>query len=140
LSRPSVSQLGGNDGHVTGRGTTHEVFIDHGRCLVTKRFRSWDRGEPAREWAALTLLAEFAPGLPPAPIRADLDAHPPAIVMSCLPGTALGDASEQARLREFRRLAALFWLLLLLPGGEAGRRNPSGTLGRQAERLLALLG
>jgi Ser/Thr protein kinase RdoA (MazF antagonist) len=270
-------------------GTTHEVRIQQDRRLVVKRFRSWARGEPAREWAALTLLAEAAPGLAPAPIRAGLDADPPFIVMSWLPGVQLGtgplspaqadalelalqqlwrsvppprvtahpgpawnctaltsqvrdmavagsglgedplvararqagvtwlDSStldsqarpdgevllghgdcnlanflwdgtrvrivdfedsgpsdrafelailvehisawsdagldaetflarfeltraEKARLREVRRLAALFWLILLLPGGPASNRNPPGTLQRQADRLLALLG
>lgn len=270
-------------------GTTHEVCIDQDRCVVVKRFRSWERGEPAREWAALTLLAESAPGLAPAPVRACLDADPPAIVMSWLPGVPLGtipplscaqgdalvaaleglwqsvppahvtarmgpglnsialtsqvramvaagpglgedlvvgrawqagitwlgksaldrqacpdgnvvlgqgdcnlanflwdgtqvrlvdfedcgpsdrafelailvehisawsdarlDADtflgrfgltgpERARLRELRRLAALFWLILLLPGGRAGQRNPPDTLQRQANRLLTLL-
>ena len=57
----------GDDGVMARRGTTHEVCIYQDRCLVVKRFRSWDRGEPAREWAALTLLAESAPGLAPAP-------------------------------------------------------------------------
>jgi aminoglycoside phosphotransferase (APT) family kinase protein len=257
---------------------------------VVKRFCSWDRGEPVREWAALTLLAECAPGLAPAPLRADLDADPPVIVMSWLPGVQLGhgplsptqtdvlmaalerlwrsvpparvkacaatavlnsaavagqvramlaarpglgedplvrrawraavtwldssaldgqvcpdgevvlgqgdcnlanflwagsqvrivdfedsgpsdrafelailvehisawkDASldadtflarfeltspERARLREWRRLAALLWLILLLPDGPANCRNPPGTLERQANRLLTLLG
>jgi len=66
------------------------VRIDHDRGLVVKRFRSSERGEPAREWAALTLLDEFAPGLAPAPVRGDLDGDPPAIVMSWLPGAQLG--------------------------------------------------
>jgi hypothetical protein len=48
--------------------------------------------------------------------------------------------SKRARLSEFRRLAALFWLLMLLPDGPASKRNPPGTLQRQASRLLALLG
>ena len=64
------------DDRAAGR-TTHEVCIDKDRRQVVKRFRSWDRGEPAREWAALTLLAESAPGLAPAPLRADLDGDPP---------------------------------------------------------------
>ncbi len=185
------------------RGTTRDVRIDHDRCLVVKRFRSRHRGGPAREWAALTLLAGSAPGLAPAPVRADLDADPPAIVMSLLPGSPLGTAPplcsaqagalaialqrlwrsvpparvtacmgsaltcaaltrqvramlsmryslgddrfeltgpELARLREPRRLAALFWLILLRPGGPASGRNPPGTPQRQASRLLALLG
>jgi Ser/Thr protein kinase RdoA (MazF antagonist) len=48
-------------------------------------------------------------------------------------------AAECTRLAGFRRLAALFWLLLLRPGGAASRRNPPGTLRQQAERLLTLL-
>jgi hypothetical protein len=35
--------------------------------------------------------------------------------------------------------AALFWLMLLLPGSPAHHRNPPGTLERQAARLLLLL-
>lgn len=38
-----------------------------------------------------------------------------------------------------RRLWAMFWLRLLLPGGPAARRNPPGTAERQAERVLGLL-
>lgn len=268
---------------------THEIGIDREHAVVTKRFRSWARGEPAREWAALRLLAGFAPGLAPRPISASLDGEPPEIRMSWLPGEPLGAgpvpapqaqalarsldflwrsvpparlgelpaaepnpeafagqvrqsvaaghylgrdpvvrraaadaaawlerstigrrdlagsstvfgqgdanlanflwdgrrvrvvdfedcgpserafelailvehlsawsdarldcgpfvarfelaAAERARLAQFRRLAALFWLLHLRPGGRASRRNPPGTLRRQAERLLALLG
>jgi len=278
LRRPAVA-----------RGVTHEVSIDPEDGVVTKRFRSWARNEPAREWAALEMLAESAAGLAARPIRASLDADPPEIRMSWLPGEPLGagpvsqeqaqalarslellwrsvppgrlaglpagesnpqafagqvrqslaagrylgrdpvvrraaaaaaawlerdatgrpdlagrgtvlgqgdsnlanflwdgrrvrlvdfedsgpsdrafelailvehlsawsdagldsggfvssfelTAAEQARLLQFRRLAALFWLLLLWPGGRASRRNPPGTLRRQAERLLALLG
>ena len=73
-------------------GTTHDVRIDQDRMLVMKRFRSWVRGEPAREWAALSLLAESAPGLAPAPLRADLEADPPVIVMEWLAGTPLSSA------------------------------------------------
>jgi hypothetical protein len=257
-----------------------------GRGVVTKRFRSWDRREPAREWTALTLLAEYAPGLAATPVRADLTADPPAIEMSRLSGVPLGGAplsaaqadalvlaldrlwtavpparltelgepglnasqlarrvtgilaardamddrapvrrawqagadwllggaldglhrggvvlgqgdanlanflwdgtqvqivdfedcgpsdrafelavlvehlsawsdaglsaeaflalfdltaAEQANVREYRRLSALFWLMMLLPGGPAARRNPPGTVDRQAARLLLLL-
>jgi thiamine kinase-like enzyme len=49
------------------------------------------------------------------------------------------NAGERSRLADCRRLAALFWLLRLRPGGDASLRNPPGTLRRQAERLLALL-
>ncbi|MEV4893701.1 hypothetical protein AB0K48_30385 [Nonomuraea sp. NPDC055795] len=46
-----------------GQSATHDVVI--GADEVIKRFRSWERGEPQREWTALTLLAEHAPGLAP---------------------------------------------------------------------------
>ena len=254
--------------------------------MVVKRFRSWGRREPVREWTALVLLAEFAPGLAAAPVRADLAADPPVIEMSQLPGVPLGGspltaaqadalvlaldrlwnavpgtrladlgetgrnasqlarrvtamltahramddhvlvrrarqagadwfssgalgrldggevvlgqgdanlanflwdgsqvrivdfedsgpsdrafelavlvehisawsdaglsadaflgsfgltAAEQVRVREYRRLSALFWLMMLLPGSPAHDRNPPGTLERQATRLLLLL-
>ena len=58
--------------------------------MVVKRFRSWDRREAVREWTALVLLAEFAPGLAAVPVRADLAADPPVVEMSWLPGVPLG--------------------------------------------------
>jgi Ser/Thr protein kinase RdoA (MazF antagonist) len=272
-------------------GSTHDVAIDAGHGAVVKRFRSWSRDEPAREWRALHLLATCAPGLAPRPLRASLnppDGSPPEVRMSWLPGrplsaaavtpaqvralaaaldrlwrsvparqlaatgpggpnpvrftgqvrqalaaghdlgadvrvrraaarasawlaggavdraVAAGDrvvlgqgdgclanflwdgreihlvdfedsgpsdrafelailvehlsawldagldaprlldsfeltAAERERLLQFRRLTALFWLVLLRPGGRASRRNPPGTLRRQADRLLELL-
>jgi hypothetical protein len=72
------------------RAATHEIHVNAGRGVVIKRFRSWDRREPAREWIALLLLAEFAPGLAATPVRADLTADPPVIEMSRLPGAPLG--------------------------------------------------
>ena len=47
--------------------------------------------------------------------------------------------AEQTRVRDFRRLAALFWLIMLRPGTPSSIRNPPGALGRQADRLLMLL-
>ncbi|MEV4356245.1 aminoglycoside phosphotransferase family protein [Nonomuraea sp. NPDC049625] len=70
-----------------GRSTTHDIEIRDD--IVIKRYRSWERGEHRREWAALNVLAEHAPGLAPAPVRADLDGSPPTVVMSRLPGTPL---------------------------------------------------
>jgi aminoglycoside phosphotransferase (APT) family kinase protein len=49
-------------------------------------------------------------------------------------------AAESARLRECRRLLALFWLLTLLSEDPARRRNPPDAVVGQAERILALLG
>lgn len=48
-------------------------------------------------------------------------------------------AAEQVRVREYCRLSALFWLMMLPPGSPAHDRNPPGTLERQATRLLLLL-
>ena len=48
--------------------------------------------------------------------------------------------AEAARGHDYRRLAALFWLIMLRPGGTSSTRNPPGTLERQAHRLLELLG
>ncbi|WP_433444531.1 aminoglycoside phosphotransferase family protein [Nonomuraea sp. CA-141351] len=69
------------------RFSTHNLQL--GDEIVTKRYTSWERGEPHREWAALTLLAEHVPGLAPTPVRAELDVCPPMIVMSRLPGCVL---------------------------------------------------
>jgi aminoglycoside phosphotransferase (APT) family kinase protein len=267
-------------------GTTHCLEI-RGDVAV-KRFRSCTRGEPRREWQALGILARYAPGLAPAPVHAVLDGEPAVVVMSRLPGEAMGTrpltagqvaalaasigrlhravpsgvldaaepmpfgpvaavarvramvtaidvpqdpaarhalrcasawlergpveraaadggtavfghgdanlanylndggtvrlvdfedsgrsdrawelaiftehlsvhrcgqvpanlalghfdtgAAERARIREYRRLLATFWLLMLLPGRPSYRRNPPGTLQHQAFRLLDLLG
>ncbi|MGW0731885.1 phosphotransferase family protein [Streptomyces sp. NPDC002851] len=72
---------------MTGQSSTHGLEIRPD--TVIKRFTSWDRGEPVREWQALTLLAEHAPGLAPQPLEADLDGEPPVVVMSRLPGKVL---------------------------------------------------
>jgi len=75
--------------------STHELVIQEG--IAVKRFRSHVDGrrlygdEPRREWRALKLLARYAPGLAPRPIRAELDAEPPLIVMSQVPGEPLGN-------------------------------------------------
>jgi Phosphotransferase enzyme family len=72
------------------RVVTHQVSVDHEGQVVVKRYVDSHRGEPAREWRALQLLAEHAPRLAPEPISADLDASPPSIVMSLVPGEPLG--------------------------------------------------
>jgi aminoglycoside phosphotransferase (APT) family kinase protein len=75
--------------------STHGVTLAEGTAV--KRFRSTagdDRrlygAEPHREWRALTLLARYAPGLAPTPLRAELDADPTLIAMSRVPGEPLG--------------------------------------------------
>jgi aminoglycoside phosphotransferase (APT) family kinase protein len=71
---------------------THQVSLDPEREVAVKRYRQYSRGEPAREWRALRLLAEHAPGLAPEPLHADLDSAESVIEMSLLPGEPLGGA------------------------------------------------
>jgi len=95
--------------------STHGITVEEG--IAVKRFRSPVNGderrlygdEPRREWRALTLLARYAPGLAPRPIRADLDADPPLIAMSLSPGAPLGtrqvtEAQENAIASALTRL------------------------------------
>lgn len=68
---------------------THDLVF--GATTVSKRYRSWERGEHDREWAGLTLLAEHAPGLAPRPLRREVAADgSPVVVMSRLAGSPLG--------------------------------------------------
>jgi aminoglycoside phosphotransferase (APT) family kinase protein len=71
---------------------THQISVDSERGVVVKRYVQYARGEPAREWRALRLLAEHAPGLAPEPLQADLYAEQPVVEMSLLPGAPLGGA------------------------------------------------
>ncbi len=48
-------------------------------------------------------------------------------------------APQRRRLLEFRRLMALFWLQMLMPGNRGHERNPKGSVERQAQRVLDLL-
>jgi hypothetical protein len=80
---------------------THVVELGAG--VVLKRYRSWDQDQHRREWRALTLLAEYAPGLAPEPVRADPEADPPTVTMSRLDGaplTAPLTSGQLARLAE----------------------------------------
>jgi hypothetical protein len=69
--------------------STHRLVI--GDDEVVKTYVDWGRGEPVREWRALTLLHRHAPGLSPRPIRRGTDGGNPFIVMSRLPGRPLGE-------------------------------------------------
>jgi hypothetical protein len=66
--------------------------------VLTKRYTSWDRGEHRREWTVLQLVHDHAPDLAPVPLRADLDADPPTVTMSRLPGVPLGATPAPAQL------------------------------------------
>ena len=45
---------------------------------------------------------------------------------------------QNVRVAHFRRLFAVYWLLIL-PGNSGAGRNPEGSLERQADRVLSLL-
>lgn len=49
------------------------------------------------------------------------------------------DPDQRIPVANCRRLFALFWLLMLLPGNRGHERNPAGSVERQAQRLLDLL-
>lgn len=68
--------------------STHQLTLTRDR--VVKRFRSWDKGEPEREWAGLSLLHRYAPGLAPQPLRRRAEDGAPGIVMTRLAGEPLG--------------------------------------------------
>jgi hypothetical protein len=59
---------------------------------VVKRYRSWDRGEPGREWARLTMLHQHARGISPQPLSRGCEDGAPVIEMARVPGEALGAA------------------------------------------------
>lgn len=99
---------------------THQVSVEETRRVVVKRFTACDRGEPAREWRALRLLAEHAPGLAPEPLRADLDASPPLIEMSLLPGVPLGGQPLTAA-QQRGVVLALSQLWTAVPASRLGR-------------------
>ncbi|QKW37955.1 aminoglycoside phosphotransferase family protein [Actinomadura sp. NAK00032] len=74
---------------MSDQSTTH--LLEIGTELVVKRYRSWEYRQPEREWTALQLLDEHAPGTAPTPVSADLSAVLPVVVMSRLPGLPLPD-------------------------------------------------
>lgn len=98
--------------------STHEVSI--GRSEVSKRFTSWQRGEPDREWDALTALSDHAPDLAPRPLRRAEETGRPVVVMSRLPGSSLGRRALTARQVE-AVAEALVELHAAVPAGVLGR-------------------
>jgi Ser/Thr protein kinase RdoA (MazF antagonist) len=121
---------------------THQVSIDAGRRIVTKRFLPTGRAGPAREWRALVLLAEHAPGLAPEPILADLAGNPAVIEMSLLDGEPLGGGAltpdqESAVVRAVGQLwqAVPVGRVALLPGESA--HESEGFLVEQVKELAA---
>ena len=117
--------------------TTREVSIDRARGIVVKKFRSGDRDEPAREWAGLTLLARHAPGLAPAPVRADLDAAPATIEMTWLPGTELsGQSLTSAQTQALAAALNRLWSSVPSPQGYPATAPNAGRLTAKVQSML----
>jgi aminoglycoside phosphotransferase (APT) family kinase protein len=71
---------------------THAIEISG--STVTKRFISWSRDEPTREWTALTLLSKAAPDLAPTPLTRSTTV----ITMTRTPGEPLDGSLTPAQL------------------------------------------
>lgn len=96
---------------------THDLTGD-GPVLV-KRYTSWGRGEHRSEWAALQLIHEHLPGLVPEPLHGDLDADPPSITMTRLPGEPLGPSPTGPVLDALAVAIARLWTVPLPPPSAA---------------------
>jgi Ser/Thr protein kinase RdoA (MazF antagonist) len=86
---------------------THELTF--AANSVTKRYTSWDRGEPGREWAALRHIHRHAPDLVPQPIASDLDAVPPTVTMSIIPGRQMTADLAPVHLRGLAEAIRALW-------------------------------
>ncbi|MBO0869807.1 MAG: aminoglycoside phosphotransferase family protein [Micromonosporaceae bacterium] len=86
---------------------THELTFAGAR--LTKRYTSWHRNEHRREWAALKHIHSHAGDLVPEPIEADLDAVPPAIVMTVVAGEPLGAKPTPDQIRALTVAISTLW-------------------------------
>jgi aminoglycoside phosphotransferase (APT) family kinase protein len=88
LLRPSrvliVNKIGGR---MSSQANKHTIEMRSD--VVIKQYRRSNYDQPEREWRALELLNEYAPGLAPTPVTADLEADPPTVAMSRLGGAAV---------------------------------------------------
>jgi hypothetical protein len=75
---------------------THDLTFSG--TVLTKRYRSWSRGEHHREWLVLQHVHRYARDLVPRPLAADLDADPPSLTMTVVPGQPLHGALDTGRL------------------------------------------
>ena len=114
--------------------STHEVSVRDG--VVVKRYRSWGRGEPHREWRVLCLLAEHAPGLGPVPIDAEPDGDPPSVTMSLVPGTPLTASPDRPVLDA---LAAALGRLWTVPTAGLPQADPRKWLHDAKQRGFKLI-
>jgi Ser/Thr protein kinase RdoA (MazF antagonist) len=86
---------------------THDLVLAEG--VLVKRFTSWDRGEHRREWTVLNVLHRHIPHLVPRPIDCDLEANPPWVSMTELPGRPLTGKLTAAQLDGLERALRAMW-------------------------------
>ena len=99
---------------------THELLI--AGSTITKRYTSWTRGEPRREWRVLNLVHRHAADLVPHPLSAQLEAIPPAITMSVVPGQPLHGCMSPAQIDALTAAVKRLWTV---PQDAAPRRVPA---------------
>ena len=86
---------------------THELtFVGP---LLVKRYTSWARGEPRREWSVLQRVHGHVEDLTPRPVAADLDADPPTVTMTVLPGEPLDENPTPAQIDALAAAMATLW-------------------------------
>jgi Ser/Thr protein kinase RdoA (MazF antagonist) len=86
---------------------THKLTFAAG--TVTKRYTSWDRGEPRREWAALKHIHRHAPDLVPQPVAADLTGVPPTVTMTIVPGQPMTADLTPGHIRDLATAIRTLW-------------------------------
>jgi hypothetical protein len=92
---------------------THTHTLTFAAGTVTKRYTSWNRGEPRREWAALQHIHRHAPDLAPQPITADLDNVPPTVTMTVVPGQPMNANLTQSQIRALTTAIRGLWAIPL---------------------------
>ncbi|MFI7060174.1 phosphotransferase family protein [Kribbella sp. NPDC050124] len=125
---------------------THAVEVEG--SVLTKRYRSWPRDEPGREWAALALINRHAPDLAPTPL--DRAGPPPSIAMTVVPGVPLSGTVDGPRLDALGDALRTLWsippddlppidlaaLIDRIHRGLAVQRDVPGVIGSAAEAWL----
>lgn len=107
---------------------THDLTLRDG--IITKRYASWLRGEPGREWAALRAISADVDDLAPRPVTADLDAQPPWISMTRVPGESLRRPVTGKQLDAVAEALGALWCVPIDGLGLEAARNADVGLAR----------
>jgi hypothetical protein len=108
LSRRSIGMMGQIlAGYAAIVVSTHALALSG--PVLTKRYRSWDRGEHRREWLMLQHIHRHAPELVPEPVTADLEARSPIITMTVLPGLPLDGKLSASQLDSLATAVKQLW-------------------------------